>query len=125
MRRMTLPLIAAALVAGPVLADSPTGGPIYLAKELLAPCQEADNDARWGEAAETECEQYMTGFVEALLATGQAGEGTEICPPELNTADEVRWAYMRWVHASYSARTGLPANQAVLETLKENFPCGG
>ena len=37
-------------------------GDDYTAERLLSPCQEADNDARWGEAAETECEQYLLGL---------------------------------------------------------------
>lgn len=114
-------VLAGALVAGPALADS-HGGSVYLAGDLLSPCQEADNDARWGEAAETECEQYMIGFVDALKLTG-AKKSMGICAPEQNTADEVRWAFMRWVHASYSKRKAMPANEAVLATLKENFPC--
>lgn len=102
--------------AAPALADD------YSAGDLLSPCQEADNDARWGEAAETECEQYVIGFVGALRATG-AKESLGICAPEQNTADEVRWAFMRWVHASYTKRKAMPANEAMLATLKESFPC--
>lgn len=116
MRNTLICTIAAMGLATVATADSPG----YTAKELLSPCQEADNDARWGEAAETECEQYMLGFVGALKATG-AGEG--ICVPDVNTADEVRWAYMRWVHASYSQRTAMPANEALLVALKDSFPC--
>lgn len=102
--------------ASPMLADG------YSAGDLLSPCQEADNDARWGEAAETECEQYVLGFVGALQITGTA-EVEGICPPEQNTADEVRWAFMRWVHASFTKRKAMPANEAMLATLKENFAC--
>jgi len=107
---------AAATMAAPVFADD------YTAADLLSPCQEADNDARWGEAAETECEQYLLGFVGALDATG-ASEAEGICPPQVNTADEVRWAFIRWVHASYTQRKAAPANDAVLATLKETYPC--
>ena len=110
-------LCLASTLAG---ADSYTGAD-YKAGDLLSPCQEADNDARWGEAAETECEQYILGFVDALKEVGVAG--TELCPPALNTADEVRWAYMRWVHGDYSARLKIPAADALLATLKESFPC--
>ena len=121
MRLITLISVAAILTGTTAFAESHGAG--YLAGELLSPCQEADNDARWGEAAETECEQYLVGFVDALLATGAAGEGTVICPPMVNTADEVRWAFMRWVHGSYSKRKAMPAAEGVMETLKENFPC--
>ena len=104
-------------------ADSFTGSG-YKAIDLLSPCQESDNDARWGEAAETECEQYLLGFVDALKEVGSVGPEAGICPPEVNTADEVRWAYMRWVHASYSDRKDMPAADALLATLKDSFDCG-
>lgn len=96
----------------------------YSAGDLLSPCQEADNDARWGEAAETECEQYILGFVDAMQVAGATGTESGICPPEVNTPDEVRWAFMRWVHGDYSARTRMPAADALLETLKSAFECG-
>ena len=124
MRVMTYSLMALLALGTPVLAGSHVGSG-YLAKDLLSPCQEADNDARWGEAAETECEQYIVGFVDALHATGMAGPGTEICPPGQNTADEVRWAFMRWVHKDYSNRTVMTASEALMGTLKDNFACGG
>ncbi len=116
MRKTLICTIAAMGLATIASADSAA----YTAKELLSPCQEADNDARWGEAAETECEQYLMGFLGALAVTG-AGEG--FCLPDQNVADEVRWAYMRWVHASYSQRTQLPAAEAVMGTLKDSFAC--
>ena len=117
MRSTLICTIAAIGLATAASAQTPT----YTAKELLLPCQEADNDAReGGVTAETECEQYMLGFVGALTAAG-AGEG--ICLPEQNLADEVRWAFISWVHASFSERTAMAANEAVLATLKEKFVC--
>lgn len=113
-------LLAACTAAG---ADSFSGSG-YSAGDLLSPCQEADNDARWGEAAETECEQYILGFVDALEGTGATGTESGICPPEVNTPDEVRWAFMRWVHGDYAARIRMPAADALLETLKNAFECG-
>lgn len=95
----------------------------YIALELLSPCQEADNDARWGQAAEIECEQYIIGFVDALEVTGGVGEENGICLPSENTADEVRWAFMRWVHQSFTKRKAMMAGEALMATLKENFPC--
>ena len=89
----------------------------------MSPCQEADNDARWGEAAETECEQYILGFVHALEISGEIGKDAGICPPLQNTADEVRWAFMRWVHASFTERKAISAADALMATLKESFPC--
>ncbi|MHC0053797.1 Rap1a/Tai family immunity protein [Actibacterium sp. D379-3] len=112
--------LAGVLISAPAFADSHMAAP-YLAGDLLSPCQEADNDARWGEAAETECEQYIKGFIGALELIGDTGA----CPPAVNTEDEVRWAFMRWVHASYTRRTKLSAAEAMMGTLKEVFPCGG
>ena len=94
----------------------------YSVAELMSPCQEADNDARWGQAAEIECEQYIIGYVDALEATGIV-ESEGICLPEQNAADEVRWAFMRWVHGNFSARTKMLAAQGMLATLKDAFPC--
>lgn len=119
MRSIFVLAIAAAGLALPAFADD------YTAKDLLSPCQESDNDARWGEAAETECEQYILGYIAALKTTGNAGEGTKICPPEQNTADEARWAFMRWVHTDFSKNKELPASDALMMALTENFPCGG
>ena len=112
-------LCLASTLAG---ADSYTGAD-YKAGDLLSPCQEADNDARWGEAAETECEQYIMGFVDALKEVGGTGPEAGTCPPETNTADEVRWAYMRWVHADYTKRKAMPAADALLAMLKDSFKC--
>ena len=113
--------LALALV-GPAQSESFTGTG-YSAEALLSPCQESDNDARWGEAAETECEQYILGFVDAMAEVGAIGADSGVCPPTVNTADEVRWAYMRWVHADYTARKSMPAADALLATLKDSFPC--
>ena len=112
--------LAASIAGMPASADSHMA--CYSALDLMGPCQEADNDARWGEFAETECEQYIMGFVGALEEIGAKSE-MGICAPEQNTADEVRWAFMRWVHGSYSARIGMPASQAMMGTLKESFAC--
>ncbi len=118
--------LALTLAASPALSGSRSVlgiGTGQTALELLEPCQEADNDARWGQGAEIECEQYIIGFVEALTLAGAAGEGTEICVPDQNTEDEVRWAFMRWVHGNYSQRTKISAAEAIMATLSENFPC--
>ena len=50
MRLITLISVAAILTGTTAFAESHGAG--YLAGELLSPCQEADNDARWGETAE-------------------------------------------------------------------------
>ena len=123
--RSTIIVLAAALLIGApgVAAAKSFSGPDYKASALLSPCQESDNDARWGEAAETECEQYILGFVDALKAVDAIGGESGMCPPEVNTADEVRWAFMRWVHADYAKRNAMEAADAVLATLKDQFPC--
>lgn len=126
MRFPIIPAVAlavASLVAGHATAGSHVG-PEYPAKELMQICVEADNDSRFGQALEIECEQYMLGFVQALATTGMAGEGTEICPPAQNLQDEVRWAYTRWIHGDYTKRVQLSAADALLATLKDEFPCG-
>ena len=116
-------LLSAAIVFGNAASAATFSGPDYTAEKLLSPCQEADNDARWGEAAETECEQYMLGFVDALAEVGATGASAGICPPKVNTADEVRWAFMRWVHADFSKRRGMPAGDALIAMLREQFAC--
>lgn len=127
MRFIPVSLLMAGLLAAPAAAAPGSVLLIhsnYTAGELLSPCQEADNDARWGQAAEIECEQYIIGYVDALEATGAVGTGTEICLPDQNIPDEVRWAFMRWVHGDYGARTKMMAAEAIMETLKQDFPCG-
>ena len=126
MRLSLISLIAASLIAAPAIAAPGSVLLIhsnYTAEELLSPCQEADNDARWGQAAEIECEQYIIGFVDALEVTGAVGEGKEICLPEQNIPDEVRWAFMRWVHADFTTRKAMMAGEALMATMKQDFPC--
>ena len=120
----TTALAALLLTASAAVTADSFSGSGYSAADLLSPCQESDNDARWGEAAETECEQYIMGFVDAMREVGATGEEKGICPPEVNTADEVRWAFMRWVHQDYGPRTRMPAADALLETLRSAFGCG-
>ena len=108
---------AATLFAFEAAAAEPAN---YKVRELLSPCNESDNDARWGAAAEAECEQYLIGFTDALALTGQLG--TDICLPEQNRADEVRWAYMRWVHENFGRRDEVAAI-GLMDTLKDKFPC--
>ncbi len=122
MRLLITATATALLLAAPAYAGSHASG--YLAGDLMVPCRVADSDAReTGTIAETECEQYIMGVVDTLAATGMSGAGTEMCPPEQNTADEVRWAFMRWVHEDFSANRAMLASDAVLETLKSAFPC--
>ena len=101
-------------------------GDRYPASRLVGPCQTADSDSREeGQAAEIECEQYIMGFVDALAEAGAIGKGKEICVPPDNTADEVRWAFVRWVYGDFTNRKAMPAADALLAALKDSFPCEG
>ncbi len=118
-RRITVALAAAALgIAG---SGSTHAGELseYTVKQLLEPCVEGDNDSRWGAAAEAECEQYIMGFTDALVLT--TTEGT-VCLPELNRADEVRWAFMRWAHKNFEKRE-MPAAKGLQAVVEEKFRC--
>ena len=92
----------------------------FTTKELLQPCFEADNDSRYGAAAEAECGQYLRGFTDALILSGLT-EGT-ICLPDQNRDAEVRWAFMRWVHENFGDRE-IPAAEGLMATLQDKFPC--
>jgi len=95
----------------------------YPARELLQTCQQADNDSRRGTQLEIECEQYVIGFLDALQEVGYLGDPGKGCPPTVNTADEARWAFVRWVHMKYSERSKIPAADAMLAMLPDMFPC--
>lgn len=114
-------LLALPLAAGEAVAQD--GG--YRVIDLLAPCVDADNDARDGAEDETECEQYLQGFVDALSVTSQLDADHGICLPEQNLRDEIRWAFMRWVHGDYSDRIQLPAGEGVMAAIQENMACSG
>ncbi len=110
--------------AAPEAAADGFAGTAYPARDLLNICQEADNASRMiGQIAETECEQYMTGFVDALFLAGGTGPEAGICPPQVNTADEMRWAFAKWVHASWTERTAMSAGDAIMGTLRDSFAC--
>lgn len=127
MARVRILLAAAVLLAAggglpaAVAADGNKSSD-YTVAELLNPCFEADNDARRGAAAEAECEQYLTGFTDALAVTGNLGPEQGICLPDVNRPDEMRWAYMRWVHEHYDRRREIAAN-GLMDALKDKFPC--
>ena len=95
----------------------------YPAEELLQTCQQADNDSRRGAQLEIECEQYLIGYLDALKEVGHFDGKENGCPPTVNTPDEARWAFMRWVHKDYSQRSGMPTADAVLAMLPDMFPC--
>ena len=106
-----------ALTSGAMAADTAK----YSIEDLLAPCVEADNDARWGAAAEAECEQYIVGYTDAFVMLAEAA-GEQVCLPEQNRSDEVRWAFMKWATQNYGERSR-PAAEGLWETLHEAFKC--
>lgn len=111
--------IILAATAAAFLVSSQASAQEYTALDLLKSCTEADNDSRWGDVAELECEQYIMGYIHALQEIGDK----TVCPPPQNTADEARWAYMRWVHADYTKRKSMTASAALLSTLRDSFKC--
>ena len=111
-------LMTAALWNTPVSAADVSG---YSIEDLLAPCVEADNDARWGAAAETECEQYIVGYTDAFAQLAEAA-GEDVCLPELNRPDEVRWAFMKWAKQNYGRR-GESAAEGLKIVLESAFIC--
>ncbi len=95
----------------------------YPAEDLLQTCQQADNDSRRGTQLEIECEQYLIGYLDALKEVGHFDSKDHGCPPTVNTPDEARWAFMRWIHMDYSQRSKMPTADAVLAMLPDMFPC--
>ncbi len=125
MRREALLPAAAAGLAAAVLLSVPAGAAEvsdYTIEQLLSPCVEADNDARWGAAAEAECEQYIRGFTDAYLLITDGGKADGICLPEQNRDDEIRWAFMKWAKQHYGQR-GRPAAEGLMITLRTAFKC--
>jgi hypothetical protein len=95
----------------------------YTIKQLLEPCTEGDNDSRWGQVAEQECEQYIRGFTDAYLTTVAGGAAGVAClPPPGNRDTEIRWAFMKWVHRNFDTR-GRPAAEGLMATLRDVFGC--
>lgn len=94
----------------------------YSAQQLYEPCHEGDADSRWGAAAVAECEQYILGFTDACLRLTDGGKADNVCLPEENRLDEVRWAFMRWYHKNFDQREQ-PADLALHAVLKATFSC--
>ncbi|MEA3275530.1 MAG: Rap1a/Tai family immunity protein [Pseudomonadota bacterium] len=121
-RNLIISAVAMAAVASmPRVGATELSG--YTVRQLLEPCIEGDNDARWGAAAEGECEQYITGFVDAFLLLTKDPKAAGVClPPAGNRPDEVRWAFMKWAAENRDKRDE-PAVVGLLATVKEKFPC--
>ncbi len=115
---LAVALMATALWSASVYAADVSGDSI---EDLLAPCVEADNDARWGAAAEAECEQYIVGYTDAFAQLAEAA-GEDVCLPEQNRPDEVRWAFMKWAKQNYGRRSE-PAAEGLKIVLEHAFAC--
>lgn len=102
-------------------AEAGSGLSEYKVRDLLKPCQEGDNDSRGGAVLELECEQYVTGFTDAYVHTG-GDKRDNVCLPELNRPDEVRWAFQRWAHENFDKRD-MHAVEGLLATIKGRFKC--
>jgi hypothetical protein len=96
----------------------------YSVADLLKPCQEGDNDARWGESLEAKCEQFINGFAGAYLLLTDGGKKAGVClPPPGNRPDEMRWAFVKWTYDNYKKRH-MPAAEGLLAAIKSHFSCG-
>ena len=93
----------------------------YTGAQLLEPCVEGDYDSRWCAVSEIECEQYLTGFGDAiqLMASETGGQS---CLPATNRADEMRWAFVYWAYQHYDD-LNLPAGTLLMRVIREVFPC--
>ncbi len=125
MTKPNLAAAAAAVFAVLLAATSAQAAEIsdYTIKQLLEPCTEGDNDSRWGQVAEQECEQYIRGFTDAYLTMVAGGAAGVTClPPPGNRDTEIRWAFMKWVHKNFDRR-GRPAAEGLMATLRDAFGC--
>ncbi|MCI2399649.1 Rap1a/Tai family immunity protein [Aliiroseovarius subalbicans] len=122
MRNVTPILFACALATATVTPlQAQTVPDLTVAKDLLLPCQEADNDPRDGFIAELECVSFIRGF---MAAVDLSDLGKKICLPDANRDDQVRRAFAQWVHGSFRKRGNMPVGDAILEALNDKFPCG-
>ena len=98
-----LVMVAAAWSAGAAEVSK------YKIIELYNPCNESDNDARWGAAAEAECEQYLRGFTDALILTGAVGPDKGICLSRTGTTRSAGPTCIGSTSIMASARSRPPA----------------
>ena len=113
-------LVGSMTFSGPALAAELSN---YTVAQLLKPCVEGDNDARWGAEKEAECEQFIGGFTDTYLLLTNSGRDKGVCLPSPgNRRDEVRWAFMKWAYQNFDRRY-IPAVEGLSDTVKVHFPC--
>lgn len=123
MSRVMIGFVSALLTGWLSLAAEAAELRDYTVADLLKPCEEGDNDARWGANLETACEQFINGFTGAYLLTTEGGEAQGVClPPPGNRSDEVRWAFTEWAYENYHRRH-MPAAEGLLAAMKAHFSC--
>lgn len=115
---MFLAAIVLSFAAGPGRAQELPE--LALAQDLLTPCQDADNDARDGYLSHLECVGFIRGFVAALEETADEGA---LCFPQANRDDQLRRAFVRWVHGAYRERSKMPVGAALRAALDDSFGC--
>ena len=121
MSRLQIGLISALLVGWLLLPAEAAELKDYTVADLLKPCEEGDNDARWGANLEAACEQYIDGFTGAYLLFTDGGQAQGVClPPPGNRSDEIRWAFMKWAYDNYHRRQ-MPAAEGLLAAIKAHF----
>ena len=121
MRAMIVAVLVSSLATAVAVPASGQDIPeMRQAKDLLLPCQEADNDPRDGFIVQLECVGFIRGFVAAI---DLIGEGTGLCLPEANRDDQIRRAYVSWVHAAFSSRSKMPVGEALRAALEDRFGC--
>jgi hypothetical protein len=59
---------------------------------------------------------------DAYAALTDGGKADNVCLPEQNRLDEVRWAFTRWAHKNFDDRNQ-PAADGLLAVIKEGFTC--
>ena len=124
MSRLQIGLISALLVGWLLLPAEAAELRDYTVADLLKPCEEGDNDARWGANLEANCEQFINGFTGAYVLFTDGGQAQGVClPPPGNRPDEVRWAFTKWAYQNYHRRNMLAA-EGLLAAIKAHFPCG-
>ncbi len=124
MSKLAIRLVSALLVGWLSLPAEAADPSDYTVADLLKPCEEGDNDARWGAASEAECEQFITGFTGAYLLLTDGGKAKGVClPPPGKRPDLMRWAFVKWTYEDYKRRH-MPAAEGLLAAIKAHFPCG-